>query len=114
MAQHLVPIKTYLQVFAALMVLLVVTVAVAYVDLGRLSLPIAMLIAVAKAMMVVLVFMHVKFSSRLTQLIVVSAFFWLGILLVLTFSDYISRDWLPIASGWTEPTALNPIRRPAG
>jgi len=55
---------------------------------------IAMTIAVIKATLVVLYFMHVRYSSRLIWLIFASALFWMGILFALTFSDYLTRDWL--------------------
>ena len=58
-------------------------------------LAVALIIAGIKAAVVVLIFMHVKYSSRLTQLIAAAGFFWLGILLVLTMSDYLTRGWLP-------------------
>ena len=96
MSGHQIPKKTYYLIFAVLMVLLALTVAVAYIDLGRtLNIVIAMTIAVIKATLVVLYFMHVRYSSRLTWLFVGAGFLWFLILVGLTFSDYISRGWLP-------------------
>ena len=98
-----VSLGMYLIVFAALMVLLVITVAVAfYVHAGNLNLFIAMVIATIKAALVVLFFMHVKYASRLTKIFVAAAFLWLGILFVLTFADYLTRDWLPVSRGWVD------------
>src|SRR5829696_2883905 len=89
--QH-VSLTTYLVVFAALMVLLIVTVAVAfYVHAGNLNLMIALVIATIKAALVVLFFMHVKYASRLTKIFVSAAFLWLAILFAITFSDYFTR-----------------------
>jgi cytochrome c oxidase subunit IV len=105
---HPVPARAYYLVFAALMVLTVTTVAVTYVELGRLNLIIALLIAFTKATLVVLIFMDVRQSSALTKLVVASGLFWLMIMIVLTFSDYISRDWLPVAEPWTEHQRQRP------
>jgi cytochrome c oxidase subunit 4 len=92
--EHHVPRGTYFAVFGALMVFTLITVAVAFVDLGRYNVVVALAVAVVKATMVVLFFMHVKYSSRLTQLVVVAAIAWLAILFVLTLSDYLTRGWL--------------------
>jgi cytochrome c oxidase subunit 4 len=86
--------RVYYLVYAALMILLVVTVAVAELELGRWGLLIALLIAMVKAVLVVLYFMHVYYSSRLTWLFAAAGFVWLGILLALTMSDYLSRGWV--------------------
>ena len=68
----------------------------AYADLGALNTPVALTIAVLKALLVILFFMHVKDSPRLTWLVVASGFVWLGIMIALTLSDYLSRGWLPM------------------
>jgi cytochrome c oxidase subunit 4 len=91
--EHIVPRSTYYAIFALLMVLTAVTVAIAFVDLGPLNAIAALAIAVTKATFVVLYFMHVRYSTRLTWLVVVGSVFWLGILLVLTFNDYLTRPW---------------------
>lgn len=96
---HVVPIKVYIAVFLALMVFTTLTVVVAYYDLGRLNVLIALTIAVIKATLVVLFFMHVRYSSRLTQVIVVSGVFWLFIMLAFTMSDYLSRGGWPTTLG---------------
>lgn len=99
---HIVPVKVYLGVFLALMVFTAITVAIASFDLehiwGPLNIIIAMTVAVIKASLVILFFMHVKYSSKLTQVIVIAGVFWLVILLAFTISDYLTR------SGW--PTKL--------
>lgn len=91
MSEHIVSRKIYFLVFGALMVLTVLTVVAANFDFGRLNDVIAMTIAVTKAVLVVLFFMHVRWSSRLTWVVVVSGFFWLAILFLFTLSDYVTR-----------------------
>jgi cytochrome c oxidase subunit 4 len=91
---HVVPIKLYLAVFAALMVLTAFTVWVAFLDLGPANSIVALGVAVIKATLVVLFFMHVKYSSRLTWLVVASGFFFLVIMIALTMADIVSRGWL--------------------
>lgn len=94
MSEHVVPKKIYYLIFATLMVLTGVTIAVAFINLGPLNNVVAMGIAVFKATLVVLYFMHVRYSSRLTWVIVGAAFFWLIIMVALTLSDYMTRGWL--------------------
>jgi cytochrome c oxidase subunit 4 len=88
---HLVSLKIYYGIFAILMLLTGVTVAVAYVDLGRLNAVAALAIACFKAMMVVLYFMHVKYSTRLIKLTVIAGLYWLVIMFGLTLGDYLTR-----------------------
>jgi len=87
--------QLYYSIFAALMVLLVVTVAAAYVDLGRLSFPLAAAIATVKAVLIMLYFMHVRYSRPLIWLMASASVAWLAILFGLTFSDYLTRDQSP-------------------
>ncbi|MBA3712641.1 MAG: cytochrome C oxidase subunit IV family protein [Pyrinomonadaceae bacterium] len=94
MSEHIVPRKVYFVVFGALMVLTALTVFAANIDFGVLNDVIAMTIAVTKAVLVILFFMHVRYGSRLIMLVVVAGFFWLAILMVLTLSDYNSRKWV--------------------
>jgi len=96
MTQHVMPVRTNIAVFVALLVLLVATVGAAYLPLGVLHVPIAMTIAVAKAVLIVLFFMHLLYSHRLMMVVSVAAFLWLGILIALTLNDYFSRGWLDI------------------
>jgi cytochrome c oxidase subunit IV len=96
MSQHIVSVRTNWNVFIALMVLLVATVVFAYLPMGRLHLATAMVIATVKAVLIILYFMHVRFSNRLTWVFSASAFVWLSILIVLSLSDYLSRGWLAI------------------
>lgn len=95
-ADHVVPVKVYLGVFTALLVLTYVTVAAARLDLGSLNVVVALLIAGFKASLVVYYFMHLKFSPRLTWLWVIGSFLWLAFLIGITVSDYMSRGWLGV------------------
>jgi len=71
---------------------------VAKLDLGLLNVVVALTIAVIKATLVVLYFMHVRWSSRLTWVFVCAGFFWLAIMVALTLSDYLTRGWLTITA----------------
>jgi cytochrome c oxidase subunit IV len=90
---HIVPTRIYYAIFAALMVLTAVTVGVAYIDLGPMNIVVALAIAAFKALIVVLFFMHVKYSTRLVKLTVIAGLYWMGILLALTLSDYLTRGF---------------------
>jgi cytochrome c oxidase subunit IV len=91
---HVSPLSTYLSIFAALMVLSAITVGAAFVDLGSLNPIVALAIAGLKATLVILYFMHVKYSSRLTKLTVVLSMFFVAILFAETLMDYATRGWL--------------------
>ena len=93
MSIHIVPVKTYIYVFIALLVGTALTAAIAFVDLGPFNGIVALTIAMIKAVLVLLFFMHIKYSSKMTKVTVVSAFFFLMILLGLSMTDYISRPW---------------------
>jgi cytochrome c oxidase subunit IV len=94
MSGHVSPIKLYVGIFLTLMALTTITIVVAYFNLGPWNKVVALGIASTKATLVVLYFMHVKYASRMTKLIVVSGFFFLMILLTLTMLDYGSRMWV--------------------
>ncbi len=100
MSGHISPKPMYYAIFGSLMALTVTTVAIAFVDLGALNFPVALAIAILKATLVILFFMHVKYSSALTKLICGGAFFFLIILFGLTLTDYLSRGWF-VAPGGT-------------
>jgi cytochrome c oxidase subunit IV len=91
MSEHVSPKSVYYSIFGALMVLTAVTVFAAYVNLGNFNAPVALAIATFKATLVVLFFMHVKYSSRLTKLIVLTSLFFLVILIGETMMDYATR-----------------------
>jgi cytochrome c oxidase subunit IV len=94
---HVAPKSQLFAVFAALMVLTVVTVLVSRVDLGSFNLPVAMAVAVAKALLVILIFMEVKFSPKLVQVTAAAGFVFLGILIFYTMTDYLSRNLIGVA-----------------
>ena len=95
-SHHIVPVPVYLGVFLALIIGTVVTTLVAYVDLGPFNIVVALTIAVCKATLVILFFMHVKYSPKLTKLVVISGVFWLVILLTMTESDLLTRTWMGV------------------
>lgn len=100
---HVSSVGTYLAIFAALMVLTALTVYAAYFDfeamfgLTAMNDVVAMIIAVTKATLVILFFMHVRHSTKLTKLTVVAGFVWLFIFFLLTFSDYLTRGVFGVA-----------------
>lgn len=94
---HVAPKSQLYAVFAALMVLTVVTVLVSRVDLGNLNLPVAMAVAITKALLVILIFMEVKYSPKLVQVTAGVGFLFLGILILYTMTDYLSRNVLGVA-----------------
>jgi len=91
---HILPKRVYYTIFGILMLGTYLTVQIAFFDLGRLNTVVALTIAVIKATLVVLFFMHVKYGTRLTWVVVLASIFWLGIMFVLTMSDYLTRAWL--------------------
>ena len=91
---YIVPKSTYYLIFLALMVGTALTVGVSFMDLGPMNNVIMLTIAVVKATLVVLFFMHVKYSNHLTWAVVAGSVFWLLILLALTMNDYLTRTWL--------------------
>lgn len=94
MPSHPVSPKVYYSVFGALLVLTGLTISVSFLDLGRFNAVVALTIAVAKALLVVLYFMHVRYSTRLTQLVIGGGLLWLGILIAFTMGDYLTRGRL--------------------
>jgi cytochrome c oxidase subunit IV len=99
MKQHISSIQTNFAVFAALNILLFATVGAAYLPLGDWHFAIAMTLATVKAVLIVMYFMHVKYSHRLTAIICAASFLWLGIMIALTLTDYMTRTpngWLDI------------------
>jgi len=100
MSHPVVPIKVYVGIFLALITLTVTTVLVSKLELGEFNFVVAIIIAVIKATLVILFFMHVKQASTLTKLFVVAGFFWMAILFTFTLSDYFSRTWLPQVRWW--------------
>jgi cytochrome c oxidase subunit IV len=93
MASHILPKRVYYTIFAILMFCTYLTVQIAFLDLGAMNIVAALAIAVFKATLVILFFMHVKYSPKLTWAVVIGSIFWLGILLTLTLGEYLTRAW---------------------
>jgi cytochrome c oxidase subunit 4 len=96
MLHRITPPRFYLGIFAALIALTGLTVGTALAPIGALHTPMALGIAIAKAALVVLFFMHAFHSSRLTWLVIFVSAFMLGVMLFLTWMDYWSRPWLAL------------------
>jgi cytochrome c oxidase subunit 4 len=97
MAEHVVSRKTYIVVWGALMALMILTAGLSRINLGEWSTLVALAIAAIKALLVVLFFMHVRYESqKIAWVFVLAGFFWLGILLALTMTDYLSRGHLGV------------------
>jgi cytochrome c oxidase subunit IV len=105
MSGHVSPKSIYYGIFAALMVLTGITIGVAFINLEQLNFPVAITIAILKATLVILFFMHVKYSSKLTKLVIGGGIFFLLVLFSLTLSDYLSRGW-----STAEPPAISGSR----
>ncbi len=100
MAERMIAPRTYVIVCVLLVVLTVLTVALSFIPLPVIwHVVIGLLIALAKASLVVLFFMHVIVSPRLTWIVVLVMTFWLGVLFVLTLNDYFSRNLIPFTPG---------------
>ncbi len=103
MSSHHVPIpkvNALVGVFAALIALTVLTTVVSHINLGAFNIVAALSIALVKASLVVWIFMGVRFTTTLTKLFVVAGLVWLSILILLTFSDYTSRNWTYQPKPW--------------
>jgi cytochrome c oxidase subunit 4 len=96
MAEHIVPPRTYGVVFIALIVLTLTTVGLDFADLGPLHTTAGLVIAAIKAGLVILFFMHVLYSPKLTWVVALSGLLWLTILITYTVTDYLSRPVLPV------------------
>jgi cytochrome c oxidase subunit IV len=106
MVGHIISPKIYFLIFFVLLALTALTTAVAFVDLGSLNTVAALAIAVCKASLVILFFMHLKYSPGMTRIVLVAALFWLAILLVLAMGDYATRNWTPVSGGWESSQVL--------
>jgi len=96
-SEHVVtPPRTYYAVFVALLVLTALTYLVATQDFGWLNTPIALAVAIAKASLVVIFFMGLRYNTPLTKVVAVAGLFWLMILFGLTLNDYLTRPWMGV------------------
>ncbi len=91
MTERIISDKTYFIVLLGLLVLTITTYGAARIDLGRFNFVAAMLIAGAKASLVVLYFMHARYSSKLTRIVILAGLSWFAILFILTLNDYLTR-----------------------
>ena len=110
MSEHIVSPKLYVVIFFSLMVFTLLTVFAATRDFGRWNIVIALVIATIKASLVILFFMHGKYSARRTKLVIVAGFFWLAIMLVLTLADYSTRHAEPSRTQLGNPPSSLEIR----
>src|SRR3954470_23576757 len=93
---HIVPKRVYFLVFATLIAMTWVTAWISTVDLGRLNIFVALSIAIFKASLVILFFMHVKYGTRLTKMIVLAGIYWLILLLFIAMLDLWTRNWMGV------------------
>ena len=92
--QHVIPIAVYVGIWATLMFLTALTTGVSFIELGDWNIVLALVIATIKGTLVVLFFMHLFYSSKLTKVTVIAALFFLFLLLSLSMTDYLTRSWL--------------------
>jgi cytochrome c oxidase subunit 4 len=93
---HIVPRRVYYLVFLTLIVMTWVTAYVSTIDLGRLNVFVALSIAIFKASLVILFFMHVKYGTKLTKMIVLAGLYWLLLLLFIAMADLWTRGWMGV------------------
>jgi cytochrome c oxidase subunit 4 len=105
MSEHIVSPKTYVAVFLSLLFFTGLTYSIALIDLGPFNPLVAIVIAMIKSMLVILFFMHVKYSPKMTKVAIISGLFFLLILLALSMTDYISRPWAGRTAAAAQPNA---------
>jgi cytochrome c oxidase subunit IV len=105
---HVHPKRFYVFTFLALIVFTVITTAVAFVDLGYLNTVVALVIAVCKATLVVLFFMHLKEQTGVTRIVILAALLWLALLIGITAGDVFTRNWLPSNGAWQRSALVAP------
>jgi cytochrome c oxidase subunit 4 len=99
-SEHVVPVSVYVGVFLALLALTALTTGVAYIDLGAFNTVVALVIAFIKMLLVVLFFMHIRWATGLTRILVLCGFFWLAIMVTFTLGDELTRSWQINPIGW--------------
>lgn len=110
MSPHIVPVRYYVGVFVALLVLTALTTYAAYINLGPFNTVVAMTVAVTKMFLVMLIFMHLKYSSGMVRIIVGAGFLWLSILVALVMADVRTRGWTPQPGTWDPSIASSTPR----
>ena len=108
-AEHIVPVSTYLTVFILLMIGTALTTWIAYINLHAWNTAVALVIAFAKMLLVVLFFMHVKYATGLTRVVILAGFFWLGIMITLSCSDELTRTWEIVPQTWLPTSTILPL-----
>lgn len=103
---HIVPLRVYFAIIAALFALTGLTVWVAFQDFGVFNNVVALSIAVLKALLVVMFFMHLKYSARILWLYAGAGAVWFLIMISLLLSDYRTREWLPRPEAWESPAPV--------
>jgi len=112
-SEHVVPVTVYIGVFLALLALTALTTGVAYIDLGAFNTVVALVIAFIKMSLVVLFFMHLRWATGLTRILVLCGFFWLAIMITFTLGDELTRKWQINPAPWisTPVQAIVPLAR---
>ena len=113
MAEHIAPKKLYFFVFGSLLVLTLLTWQIAYVDLGPWNTVVALAIAVGKASLVAMFFMHLRWSGSMMRIVVCAAVFWLAIMITLTLGDVLTRGRVEPSQGWHTSAVVLPAATPA-
>jgi cytochrome c oxidase subunit IV len=112
-SHHVVPIKVYAAVFAALLILTLTTTGVAFVDLGgNWNVIAALTIACGKALLVIFYFMHLRYADRQTWVLAGAGVFWLAILITLTLGDVLTRNQSATEAGWATIAATRSASNP--
>jgi cytochrome c oxidase subunit IV len=101
MSEKIVPVRTYVATFVALLIFTVLTTWIATIDLHQWNTVVALLIAGIKMSLVALFFMHLRWGPALDRLVAIAALFWWGILITITLADVISRNWTPQPLPWS-------------
>jgi len=113
MVEHIAPKRMYFFVFGSLLVLTLLTWRIAYVDLGPWNTVVALAIAVCKASLVALFFMHLRWSGSMMRIVVCAAIFWLAIMMTLTLGDILTRNLVSPSHGWQSPATVSHTALPA-
>jgi cytochrome c oxidase subunit 4 len=109
MEAHVVSKTTYFAIFGTLLALTAATTGAAFIDMGRWNTIVALAIACLKATLVVLFFMHLRWSPLSMRVVILAALLWLAILICLTTADFFTRDWIPVPAGWPSSELRLPV-----
>jgi cytochrome c oxidase subunit 4 len=110
MSEHVLPKKLYFMVFLSLIVLTAITTGVAFIDLGPFNTVVALVIAVIKGSLVVLFFMHLKYQTGMTRVVLLAGLLWLAVLIGITMSDVFTRHWTEKGRAWQQSSIISPDR----